>query len=88
MFEVISKQGFLKRLRHFIDSLRDTSELLKNAMFTKRNELTSMNIIFLLIRGHTKDYNYVFDVRYLLSKTCFIKSETNGFRVKQIINSY
>lgn len=40
MFEVISKQGFLKRLRHFIDGLRDTSELLKNAMFTKRNELT------------------------------------------------
>lgn len=39
-FEVISKQGFLKRLRHFIDGLRDTSELLKNAMCTKRNELT------------------------------------------------
>lgn len=28
MFEVISKQGFLKRLRYFIDGLRDTSELL------------------------------------------------------------
>lgn len=40
MFEVISKQGFLKRLRHFIDGLLDTSALLKNAMFTKRNELT------------------------------------------------
>lgn len=28
-FEVISKQGFLKRLRHFIDGLLDTSALLK-----------------------------------------------------------
>lgn len=41
MFEVISKQGFLKRLRHFIDGLLVTRTLLKkNAMFTKRNELT------------------------------------------------
>lgn len=39
-FEVISKQGFLKRLRHFIDGLLDTSALLKNVMITKRNEFT------------------------------------------------
>lgn len=34
-----------------------------------------MNMIFFLICGYIKDYNYVFDVRYLLSKICFIKSE-------------
>lgn len=75
-FEVISKQGLL----YVCDVSSPLYYILvhfsKNATFTSRNELT-INIIFLFIRGHINDYNSDFDIRYLISKTCLIKNETN-----------
>lgn len=43
-----------------------------------------MNIIFLLTRGHTKDYNYVFDVRYLLSKT-YLRAKQTDFELSKLL---